>query len=89
MKEPPDNGQRVDGAYGGRMDVDPIRKATAATLRQVAGWGWVSDGQQRELYALADQVETESEEASEMICAVCEETECDEGCPLEPVRSRA
>jgi hypothetical protein len=61
--------------------MDPIRKATAETLRQVAGWPGVT---QEELYEIARQVE---EAGDEMCCAVCEETTCDSGCPLSDVRS--
>jgi hypothetical protein len=60
-----------------------IIAATAATLRQVAGWGCEIPGD--ELIAVADLVLALSHD--EICCPVCEETECDEDCALAPVRS--
>jgi hypothetical protein len=42
--------------------------------------------QRRELIELATQVE-QQQLADMWSCPVCEETECDTGCPLEPLRS--
>lgn len=61
-----------------------IRTATAATLRQVAGW--VSDDSLRDsIYDAAELVERSGPEDWDC-CPVCEEVECDDGCPLEPIR---
>lgn len=75
------------------MSVDPIRTATAATLRQVAFWGLVFDGGTvestcDELLEIARQVE-QLDVADDFCCPVCEEVTCDDGCPLEPVRVSA
>ncbi len=60
--------------------VELIRATTAKTLRAVASWGQVP---QEDIYAVAKQVEAGW---LGMCCPVCEETRCDEGCPLAPVR---
>lgn len=54
----------------------------AATLRQIAEWGDVSD---TELYEIADQVENGATD-DWWSCPMCEEITCDDGCPLEPLR---
>lgn len=61
-----------------------IVAATAATLRQVAGWG-VGDDLEKDFYELATALGTWKSDG--MCCPMCQEVECDEGCPLEPVRA--
>lgn len=73
-----------------------LRRAVAATLRTVAGWGQLScvtdAGEFRgvnvktsEMYELADAVENAPTD-DWWSCPLCQESECDEGCPLEPLR---
>jgi hypothetical protein len=64
-------------------DADTIRAATAATLRTVAEWGPTIT--REEFLAVAEQVEAMTGNDG-WCCPVCEEVECDDGCPLEPVR---
>lgn len=64
-------------------------KATAATLRAVAGWGleWPPGGHaaaRDELCQIASAVEGLDDD--DVCCPVCEEVRCDEGCPLEGIR---
>lgn len=66
--------------------------AIVATLRQVAGWG---DVPPEELVELADVVERQDwaaprddEGLDGLCCPMCQEVECDAGCPLEPERGR-
>lgn len=64
-----------------------VRATVAATLRQLAGWSLVWDDglpARDELLSLADQVEAIA--PGEMPCPMCQEVECDGGCPLAPVR---
>lgn len=66
-----------------------IRATTAATIRSVAEWGLTyrdsnPDKTSDELHEIARQVDLI--EADEVTCPVCEESVCDEGCPLEPIR---
>jgi len=74
-----------------------VRTAIAETLRQVAEWGQLStltdEGvfvglniPRAELIALADTVET-GDPTDWWSCPLCEETECDLGCPLYSIRS--
>lgn len=78
-------------------DEQTIRAAVAATLRTVAGWGQLAcvtdDDEYRgvnvgrdELYELARRVEHERVD-DWWSCPICQEVECDNGCPLEPLRS--
>ena len=64
------------------MTEDPIRLAVARTLREVAQ-GW-SSWDPEELQSVADQVERDDGEW--LGCPVCEEAQCDDGCPLEACR---
>jgi hypothetical protein len=69
-----------------------IRKTTAATLRQVAEWGLRFDGSTvestcGELHGIANKVE-QLDPDDDLCCPVCEEVECDGGCPLESVRAQ-
>lgn len=57
--------------------------ATAETLHVVAGWGDVGA---EELHRVAQEVAA-GDVAGWTCCPVCEEIECDAGCPLAPVRS--
>ena len=66
--------------------VDPVIVATANTFRYLAGW-FGSDEQRAELYEMAEAVEVMTP-GNDMCCPVCEETTCDDGCPLAPVRNR-
>lgn len=65
--------------------MDPVVKACAATFRYLAEW-FGSEGQMAELGHLAEAVEAVSADLD--CCPVCQETTCDEGCPLRPVRHR-
>lgn len=56
----------------------------AATLRQLAGWS-LGDRSSGSLLELADAVEAENY-ANSWCCPMCEEVQCDGGCPLEGVR---
>lgn len=71
------------------MDDTPCdpRPIVAATLRTVAEWGLsFEEGLARdELRDIADQVALV--EPGDMCCPVCEEVECDEGCPLAEYRA--
>ena len=64
---------------------DPVLTATAATLRYLAECNLDYMGSL--LPSMAQAVETLTEE-NDMCCPVCEETVCDESCPLRPVRDR-
>lgn len=59
----------------------------AKTLRQLAEWDH-EDRSPRSLAELAQVVETE-DWPDALCCPMCQEVECDTGCPLEDVRSRA
>jgi hypothetical protein len=67
-------------------DADTIRGATSATLRTVAEWGPTVT--REEFLDVAEQVEAMGDDDG-WCCPVCEEVECDTGCPLEPIRSRS
>lgn len=63
--------------------------AVAATLRQLAHWGvrWPDDDHADmgpHLLALAATVEADD---FDDVCPICDEVVCDEGCPIEPLRS--
>ena len=58
-----------------------IIETVVRTLRQVAEWMPMSG---EELHETADMVERLG--ADGMPCPMCEEIECDEGCPLATVR---
>lgn len=58
----------------------------AATLRQIAQW-CIDDWTPKELQELATFVENEDYENG-MICPMCQEIECDGGCPLEHYRDK-
>lgn len=68
------------------MSDAPVIAATAATFRYLAGW-FGTEEQRAELYGMAEAVEALTPE-NDMSCPVCEETTCDDGCPLAPVRNR-
>ena len=61
-----------------------IRTAVADTLRTVAEWGPTSP---EELRAVAEQVDSMAIRDG-WCCPVCQEVDCDEGCPLASVRSQ-
>ncbi|GAA0528671.1 hypothetical protein GCM10010172_06590 [Paractinoplanes ferrugineus] len=65
-----------------------ILNTVAATLRQLAGWGLAFDNgpASGELIQIAQQVEGLTA-AQDMCCPMCEEVDCDEDCPLAPVRA--
>ena len=57
----------------------------AATLRQLAQWS-DADRTPMELFNLATTVENSPPPPDDMCCPMCQETECDTGCPLESAR---
>lgn len=63
----------------------------AATLRQISQWGigqWGDDDRiTKDLQALAHFVENEDYDNG-MVCPMCQEIECDGGCPLEYYRDK-
>jgi hypothetical protein len=77
-----------------------LRRAVAATLRTVAGWGTLAavaddDGSyigvnvtRAELIELAGAIET-APVTDWWSCPICEEVECDQSCPLAPLRTIA
>lgn len=65
--------------------LDPVIVATAAAFRQAAEL--VHDSASTLLCDIASKVDGLTEE-NDMCCPVCEETTCDETCPLAPVRTR-
>lgn len=84
------------------MTGDPVQAAiitaVAATLRQIADWGYLDNAGhplRDELLELAGAVEREGAPADPdgpdcllgMSCPMCQEVTCDAGCPLEPVRT--
>lgn len=56
----------------------------AKTLRQTAWWS----EQSQDYLDAAEAVEAADAESLAWVCPVCEETTCDEGCPLAEVRAR-
>lgn len=61
-----------------------IIRTVVLTLRQLAGWGVArQEMSDQEFLDLATQVEQIEPGWS---CPMCQEGECDGGCPLEPVR---
>lgn len=69
------------------------RVTIAATLRFLAS-GWIrnaddpsSEDDRRWLRETADQIEHTTPE-DWWCCPLCEETRCDEGCPLAPLRAK-
>lgn len=62
-------------------DGEMILATVAATLRQVAEWGPTDRGDLRDI---ADSVMTGDHDMS---CPMCQETQCDTGCPLEFTRT--
>lgn len=68
-----------------------ITATLAATLRQIAQWGVYAErgtggyyNMRDELYRLADWVTAGD---FDDVCPMCEEVECDDDCPLRPVRN--
>lgn len=63
-----------------------VQRAVAKTLRTVAGW--VDDAHAQDFYYTAREVETERPEwiVDSGACTICQETECDPGCPYEDIR---
>lgn len=70
------------------MDADAeaalIKRTTAAAYRQVAGWIG-NPGEAGLAASIADQVEAFDGTAA--CCPCCQETTCDDGCPLAPLRT--
>ena len=64
--------------------MDPVIGAVADTLRYISAW--IPDG---EYYLLktAQQIDSMTPE-NDLCCPLCEETTCDEHCPLQPVRQQ-
>ncbi len=65
---------------------DPTLVTVARTLREAASW--IGEEDRQTLYIAAELVEAADDETLYMICPVCEETVCDEGCPLEELRAK-
>jgi hypothetical protein len=65
------------------MSGDP-RPIVAETLRTVAGW--LSDDVERDMVYSAMRA-VEAMQPGDTCCALCEEVECDEGCPFEHWRA--
>jgi hypothetical protein len=65
---------------------EAIRKATVDTLRTIACW--LTEDDERMLRRVAEAVEHQPP-ADWLSCPVCEEIECDGGCPLGPLRKVA
>jgi hypothetical protein len=63
-----------------RLGTPEVVATVAATLRTAAEW--FSGDDRDTLREVADQVERDWDD----ICPVCEEVDCDEGCPLEDLR---
>lgn len=56
-----------------------------STLRFLAGGGWVESRSDQEWFIeVADDIERGNLEGT---CPLCQEVECDEGCPVSPHRS--
>ena len=68
----------------GDIGIAVIKRATAATCRQVAEW--FDPREAALLLEVATAVERLSED--DICCPACEEVTCDDGCPLAPVRNR-
>lgn len=65
------------------------QQIVAATLRQLAGWG-VRDRTPDSLYELAavvEQYDHATGDLEALCCPMCQEIECDAGCPMEEVRA--
>lgn len=86
-------GRHPEGA-----DVSDRREAIAETLTYLAGAGLLPDGDQcgaDRFHALTAKEATEvaaavlALEADEACCPLCQEVTCDEGCPVQPLRSDA
>jgi hypothetical protein len=63
------------------MEAPEVVQIVATTLRIASQWYEVDS---HDLLGIAHQVE---EYWSGMCCPLCEEVECDQGCPLEHVRA--
>ncbi|WP_030757254.1 hypothetical protein [Streptomyces sp. NRRL F-5135] len=63
-------------------DLPPEVVTAAATLRTAAEW--FSGDDRDTMREVADQAERDRDG---ICCPVCEEVDCDEGCPLEHVRA--
>lgn len=71
------------------MSGDEIPRAVAATIRQLAEWGltWHDGRDARDdLLATAEQVATVRAD-DPICCPLCQEVECNEGCPLAGART--
>jgi hypothetical protein len=68
-----------------------VRATVSATLQTVAEWGLAFQSTPErpardELRDIAEQVDRL--ERDEVCCPLCEEVDCDEGCPLTPLRAQ-
>lgn len=65
--------------------MDELPTVVARALRFLAGHGWEL-WTPEELRAVADRIDAEVAEGESWSCPVCQEVECDDGCPLRPWR---
>jgi hypothetical protein len=72
----------IDGVEVGECQ-ELVVATVIATLRYAAEW--LNDDDRNLLSETADQVAAEDPREA-LCCPVCEEVECDEGCPLAGVR---
>jgi hypothetical protein len=66
------------------VEFQAIRAAVVYTLRTVAEWCPTSPKELREVAEAVDSMVIEEG----LCCPVCQEVDCDEGCPLATVRSQ-
>jgi hypothetical protein len=76
--------ERISRAIVAAVEPLIVKRAVAAAFRQAAEWDGIFGDS---LLATARAVEALTEE-NDVCCPVCEETTCDDGCPLAPVRNR-
>ncbi len=77
--------ERVAASVVAAVEPLIVRRSLAAAYRKLAEW---SEEQQAEaLLGMAAEVEALTED-NDTCCPVCQETTCDDGCPLAPVRNR-
>jgi len=66
--------------------IQMVQRTVAKTLRTVAGW--VDEAHAQDFYYTAREVERERPEwvLDDGVCTICQEVECDSGCPYEDIR---
>lgn len=65
-------------------EAEVIKRTIAATCEKLAQWLEVGEA----MAARAIAADVEKLDGSETVCPVCQETTCDDDCPLAPVRNR-